>query len=109
MNITVQLRLFVPNGIIYTAIRLPEDATILDEFILLPTNSKLTELIIRHFHKKLKHAGLEITLANIRSRFRIPKGRNVVRKLIAKCVHCRKIRGKALQLPISLEITLLPC
>ena len=101
MNITVQLRLFILNGIIYTATRLPTDATILDKLILLPTNSKLTELIIRHFHEKLKHSGLGITLANIRSRFWIPKGRNVVRKMIAKCVHCRKIRGKAFQLPIA--------
>ncbi|GFV17627.1 integrase catalytic domain-containing protein [Trichonephila clavipes] len=39
----------------------------------------------------------EATLANIRNRFWIPSGRNVVRKILRTCIICRKVSAKGSQ------------
>ena len=41
------------------------------------------------------HNGLEETLTHLRSRYWIPKGRQTVRRVIYKCVICRRAEGKA--------------
>ena len=43
--------------------------------ILLPTWEKIVELLIEDHHKKTFHAGVNHTLAQIRIKYWIPKGR----------------------------------
>ena len=43
--------------------------------ILLPTREKIVELLIEDHHKKTFHAGVNHTLAQIRIKYWIPKGR----------------------------------
>ncbi len=62
--------------------------------ILLPSNSEFTKLIVLTFHRRFLHAGVNHTLAQVRSLFWIPKGRVVVSKILRKCAHCARIHAK---------------
>ena len=62
--------------------------------ILLHSSHHFTTLVVRHSHEKVFHGGVKETLTELRSRFWIIKGRYFVRKLLHKCVMCKKIDGK---------------
>ena len=64
--------------------------------ILLPQRNYLSELIIRDCHEDVMHNGLKETL---RSGYWIPKGRQTVRRVIYRCVICRRAEGKAYAAP----------
>ena len=61
--------------------------------ILLPRNSHLSNLIIRESHSNVMHNGVKETLAELRSRFWIVKGRQLVKKIIGQCKICTRIQG----------------
>lgn len=61
--------------------------------IILPQFNHLTYLIVGHYHKKVLHGGVQITLATIRRQFWILKGRQMVKSVIHKCVPCIRYRG----------------
>lgn len=72
-----QLQLFEEEGILKCRGRLSE-SDLVDEAkypIILPKDNRLTELIINQCHVRIHHSGLRATLAEVRSRFWIPKGR----------------------------------
>ena len=62
--------------------------------ILLPTGHHFTMLVIPQSHEKVLHGGVKETLTELRSRFWIVKGRSVVKKLLHKCMICKKIAGR---------------
>ena len=59
----------------------------------------MTTLIVYQSHAIVKHNGVNETLAETRSEFWIPKGRQTVKKIIANCVDCKKIEGKSYDSP----------
>ncbi|CAL4062134.1 unnamed protein product, partial [Meganyctiphanes norvegica] len=61
-----------------------------DYFILLPATHPFTSLYISYLHY-LDHAGIEITLAKLQSRFWVPGAIKLIRSIKKKCVYCRKI------------------
>lgn len=61
--------------------------------ILLP-KSKFTELVIKREHHKILHGGVSATLAKIRTKFWIVRGRLEVKKILNKCLVCRKYTSK---------------
>ena len=61
--------------------------------ILLPTWEKIVELLIEDHHKKTFHAGVNHTLAQIRMKYWIPKGRAEVKRVLRKCNICQKYQG----------------
>ncbi|GFY72174.1 integrase catalytic domain-containing protein [Trichonephila inaurata madagascariensis] len=61
--------------------------------LILPKNSWLTTLIVRREHKVM-HGGTASTLAQVRSNYWIPKGRQIVKKVIRNCFICRKYLAK---------------
>ena len=63
--------------------------------IILPKEHWLTEVILRECHQKVHHRGLRTTLAKLRSRSWVPRGRQVVKKVIGSCVVCKKHGGKS--------------
>ncbi|GBN70409.1 hypothetical protein AVEN_118910-1, partial [Araneus ventricosus] len=63
--------------------------------IILPRNSSLTGLIVQDEHICMKHGGIATTLAKIRSRFWIPKDRQIVQKIIRRCLICRRYSAKS--------------
>ena len=61
--------------------------------IVLPRSSHVTNLIIDHFHKKVKHQGKGMTMNEIRSNGLWILGLNAaVASYIYKCVQCRRQR-----------------
>ena len=65
--------------------------------ILLPKDSRITELIIRDLHVKLAHSGLYVLLNEMRKRFYIPRFFSVVKKVINNCITCRKINVRTVK------------
>ncbi|XP_054706547.1 uncharacterized protein LOC129216358 [Uloborus diversus] len=63
--------------------------------IILPKRSWLTFLIAKREHEKVMHGGTACTLARIRQRFWIPKGRQLVKSAIKKCLICQKYLSRA--------------
>lgn len=56
--------------------------------LLMPSNHKLTDMLIRQQHIKLLHAGPQAVLASLRLSFWPLSGRNAVRRVIRQCVTC---------------------
>ena len=61
--------------------------------ILIPKESHLSTLIVRATHCLVLHGGVRETLTELRQSYWIPKGRQLVKKEISKCVTCRKVEG----------------
>ena len=70
----------------------------------MPKEGKFTELLVYSCHDRVLHNGLESTLAEIRSKYWIPQGRQSVKKLIRKCVICKKAQGKSYSAPQTAEL-----
>ena len=91
-----QLRLFLVKDIIRFGGRI-HNAPLHESAkfpILLPQNHHLTKLIVRDAHERTLHSGLNSTLTHLRQRYWIPTGRQYVKKIIRRCVTCRKTIGK---------------
>ena len=69
------------------------------ELIILPKEHRLTALQIQECHERVLHNGVRSTLAELRSRFWVPKGRQVVKRVISRCVPYKKIEGKSFTQP----------
>ena len=63
--------------------------------VFLPQSS-LTNLIILEAHRKVAHAGINATLTEIRSRYWICRGRQIVKRLLRNCVVCKREYKKPL-------------
>ena len=61
--------------------------------ILLPTDSRLTILVIRDAHKSVLHNGVRETINEIRCKYWIPRIRQKVKNIINRCVTCKKFEG----------------
>ena len=62
--------------------------------VLISGSSWLTTLIVRQIHILGLHCGVSQTLASVRAEFWIPKGRQCVKKVVHRCVTCRKFAGR---------------
>ena len=60
--------------------------------IILPKDSRITELIILQHHQATAHSGPELTLRNVRLQFWITGGKRQIRSALKLCHHklCRK-------------------
>ena len=67
--------------------------------VLLPKHHPLTVLVIREAHERVMHNGFKETLAEIRTRYWILQGRQVVRQVLSKCVICRRYEGPSQRAP----------
>lgn len=67
--------------------------------ILLPADHHLTVLIIDNCHQRTLHNSVKETLTKLRSRFWVNKGRQIVWRVIPKCVNCKKIEAKHYVIP----------
>ena len=61
--------------------------------ILLPSKHPYVELLIRQTHDKIKHSSVNNTLTTIRERFWILQGRQAVKRVLKRCVTCRRLEG----------------
>ncbi|XP_067016654.1 uncharacterized protein [Acropora muricata] len=70
----------------------------------LPCDHHITKLIIRDCHHKVMHNGVRETLTELRSRFWLTKGRQVIRKQIYNCVVCRRYEGRSYKVEPSSDM-----
>ena len=96
-----QLKLENRDGILKCIGRLENSDLDLEsqEPIILPRNHRMTKLIIKECHRRTKHGGVRTTLGELRSRFWVPKGRQVVKKVLRECVTCKRQQGKPFGAP----------
>ena len=64
-----------------------------------------SELIIWDIHRKLKHAGTEQTLTELRQKYWVCQSRNYVRNIIRKRLTCRKLHCKPYNYPNTPSLT----
>ena len=69
--------------------------------ILLPRDHCITNLIIKDCHERVMHNGTKETVLQLRSHFWVIKGCQLVKKLIRKCVTCKKIQGQSYASPAT--------
>ena len=74
--------------------------------ILLPYDHVYTKLFIDFYHRVHLHCGARQTLANLRTKYWIIKGRKLVVNCLKNCVYCRKFNCKAYGLPAPPELPL---
>ena len=62
--------------------------------ILLPTEHRITTLILRYFHEKAAHQGAHITGGLLRQAgYHTFKSKSALRRLISSCYMCKKLRS----------------
>ena len=62
--------------------------------IILPRNTHVTSLIVKHFHERTHHQGKGMTLNEGQSNgFWVVSGPSVVASIISSCVKCKKLCG----------------
>ena len=72
--------------------------------ILRNKDSHFTRLIISDAHETSMHHGVETTLARIRSKYWIVKGRKSVKEVLRKCVTCTRYQGLPMRPPPSPDL-----
>ena len=65
--------------------------------ILLTKQHHFSTLIVRHAHERTSHGGVKDTLTDVHSQYWFVKGRQFVRKLLHRCITCRKLEGPPIQ------------
>lgn len=65
--------------------------------IILPKNHVVTELIIKHYHDKEGHSGTMHVLSAIREKYWILRGGATVKRVIGRCIICRRYSAKMCQ------------
>ena len=62
--------------------------------VLLPRDSHIIRLVMRHYHERIQHQGRGITMNELRaSGYWIVGASTAVSSVISKCVKCKKLRG----------------
>ena len=70
--------------------------------VFIPRDSELTEpLLIRHYHQKCLHAGISMTMSEIRKDFWIPTSRRLSKKIIKQCNICKVFAAKPYDPPAN--------
>lgn len=62
--------------------------------MILPSDHRVTHLLIAHTHQSNGHLGINYTLAKLREKFWILKGIATVKKVLRTCHICRRMHGK---------------
>ncbi|XP_066965453.1 uncharacterized protein [Macrobrachium rosenbergii] len=65
--------------------------------IILPYKGHLTDMVIQYYHEHSNHMGIMYVLGLMREKFWVVKGNAAVRRVLGKCIKCRKAHGKVEQ------------
>ena len=90
------LRLFVDNeGLLRSRGRTSSTSLpdVCDDPILLPPVESFEKLVILDAHDVVCHGGISATLAKVRDEFWLLKGRQKVKKVLNRCVSCKRVQG----------------
>lgn len=78
------------EGLIRLTGRLQYSQVSSQNVIVLLKDAIFTELLIRHVHQLVLHGGVQATLAQLRTKFWILQGRQAVKRVLIKCMVCKK-------------------
>lgn len=53
----------------------------------------VTKLILREIHENLAHCGRNHVLSKLRTKYWVPGANSAIRKILAKCIVCRRMHG----------------
>ena len=67
--------------------------------IILPRDHAYTTLVIQDCHERVLHSDVRATLAEMRSTYWVPKGRQCMKKVLGKCVTCKKEDDRGFSAP----------
>ena len=89
------------EGLIRCQTRLPKaNVNVIESApLLIPTRSYFARLIIQESHERVFHNGIAQTLCRIRSKYWIPRLRQLVKGILRRCVICKRLEGKTYQSP----------
>ncbi|XP_076036951.1 uncharacterized protein LOC143022567 [Oratosquilla oratoria] len=109
INLSSSIRKLKPmllNGILRVGGRLINLELPLDmkHPVILPHEHHVTSLIIQHYHMKVGHMGRQAVLNQLRQKYWAIKGNSAVRKVLSKCVSCRRFKSST----ITQEMAALP-
>lgn len=62
--------------------------------VILPPNHPVTHLIVRYYHEISGHSHREHLLGLLRERFWLIKARSTIRRLLARCVTCKRLYAR---------------
>lgn len=63
--------------------------------VILAKDFHIADLVLQQIHKDTDHGGCNHMLSELRQRFWIPSSSTAIRKVINRCVTCRRLHGKA--------------
>ena len=72
--------------------------------ILLNRDHRLTELLVWDAHNCIKHLGERQTLVEIRCCYWVPRGKSFVKKILHRCLICRRFNAKPYSCPNSPDL-----
>lgn len=92
----VKLDPLLDNGILRVGGRLERSAlpSNVKHPVILHQDHYVSSLILRHIHKQTGHSGRNIMLSKLREKYWIPKADAALRKILSKCVQCKRFSGK---------------
>ena len=64
-----------------------------------PHEHHFAELVIRQFHENVMHKSTQEILKELRAKYWVTRARHTVKRLLSKCILCKKIQGKACVIP----------
>ena len=64
---------------------------------VLPTNHRYSELLVQYCHERVMHSGVRYTLVEVRERYWVLKGRQLVKQILPHCYICRRLKVKPVQ------------
>ena len=62
---------------------------------------RLTDLLLWDAHNRIKHLGERQTLAEIRCCYWVPRGKGFVKKILHRCLICKKFHSRPYSYPNS--------
>ncbi|GBL73988.1 hypothetical protein AVEN_230912-1 [Araneus ventricosus] len=62
--------------------------------VILPQRCKFTELLVTRENERIGHCGVSATLTQLRKKYWIPKGRQLIKTMIRICLICKKYNAK---------------
>lgn len=67
--------------------------------VLLPGRNEIIQRLVRQRHEKLNHAGTQLLMSNLRNCFWILNIRRLAKKIVARCVVCKRDKCKHYEVP----------
>lgn len=61
---------------------------------ILPKDSHISNLILRHIHDQIGHSGRNCKLSKLKQRYWLPCTNSLAKKTIKHCLFCRHVQGK---------------